>query len=71
MILAVWRWIQLVLLSNLMLLAILLAGRTPLPTVLQIAKLVVVETTLSVVCWAVFQMYIRPHRIQQSVDRRG
>jgi hypothetical protein len=71
MILVIWGWIQLLLLFVLMLLAFLLAGRTPMPPALQMAKLLAIEATLSVICWAVFQMYIRPHRIQQRVIRRG
>lgn len=71
MIMAAWGWLQLLVLFGLMLLAFLLAGRTPMPPALQMAKLVAIEGTLSVNGWVVSQAYIRPHRIQRRVIRHG
>lgn len=71
MIMAAWGWLQLLVLFGLMLLPFLLAGRAPIPPALQMAKLMVIEATLSVISWVAFQTYIRPHRIQQRVIRHG
>lgn len=70
-VMAAWGWFQLLALFGLMLLAFLLAGRVAIPPGLQMAKVMAIEATLSVICWVVSQAYILPHRIQQRVIRHG